>query len=198
MSNEIKEKEEYEKYARDHRKELDAQEVKLGDVVKVLVGQFAGETGIIVGISVCHNDYTDLYYEVDMNCEVPEKYKCRKTLITPNNVVGGVSAHEFKVLSPFNRQQKQRLIPKDYFNQILALQEKYVMLECECRRFTDWVINYARDTRAIAVESDNDSLNWAAREICLNLRPKTSEEKEAEKKALKDAVDRVFNNTIGR
>ena len=36
MSNEIKEKEEYEKYARDHRKELDAQEVKLGDVVKVV------------------------------------------------------------------------------------------------------------------------------------------------------------------
>lgn len=105
MSNEIKEKEEYEKYARDHRKELDAQEVKLGDVVKVLVGQFAGETGIIVGISACHNDYTDPYYEVDMNCEVPEKYKCRKTLMTPNNVIGGLSAHEFKVIG--NHTPKQ-------------------------------------------------------------------------------------------
>ena len=91
-------KEEYEKYARDHRKELDAQEVKLGDVVTVCIGQFAGETGIIVGIFACHNDYTDPYYEVDMNCEVPEKYKCRKTLISPNNVIGGLSAHEFKVI----------------------------------------------------------------------------------------------------
>lgn len=98
MSNEIKEKEEYEKYARDHRKELDAQEVRLGDVVTVLVGQFAGEKGVIVGISACHNDYSDPYYEVDMNCEVPEKYKCRKTLISPNNVIGGLSAHEFKVI----------------------------------------------------------------------------------------------------
>ena len=98
MSNEIKEKEEYEKYARDHRKELDAQEVRLGDVVTVLVGQFAGEKGVIVGISACHNDYSDPYYEVDMNCEVPEKYKCRKTLISPNNVIGGLSAHEFEVI----------------------------------------------------------------------------------------------------
>lgn len=98
MSNEIKEKEEYEKYARDHRKELDAQEVRLGDVVTVLVGHFAGEKGVIVGISACHNDYSDPYYEVDMNCEVPEKYKCRKTLISPNNVIGGLSAHEFEVI----------------------------------------------------------------------------------------------------
>lgn len=98
-------KEEYEKYARDHRKELDAQEVKLGDVVTVCIGQFAGETGIIVGIFACNNDYTDPYYEVDMNCEVPEKYKCRKTLITPNNVIGGLSAHEFKVIG--NRSPKK-------------------------------------------------------------------------------------------
>lgn len=98
MSNEIKEKEEYEKYARDHRKELDAQEVRLGDVVTVLVGQFAGEKGVIVGISACHNDYSDPYYEVDMNCEVPEKYKCRKALISPDNVIGGLSAHEFEVI----------------------------------------------------------------------------------------------------
>lgn len=98
MSNEIKEKEEYEKYARDHRKELDAQEVKLGDVVTVLVGQFAGEKGVIVGISACQNDYSGPYYEVGMNCEVPEKYKCRKTLISPNNVIGGLSAHEIEVI----------------------------------------------------------------------------------------------------
>lgn len=106
MSNEIKEKEEYEKYARDHRKELDTQEVKIGDVVKVLVGQFAGETGIVVGIIACDkSDYTDPYYEIALNCEVPEKYKCRKTLITPNNVAGGFSAHDFEVIG--NRAPKQ-------------------------------------------------------------------------------------------
>ena len=71
MSNEIKEKEEYEKYARDHRKELDAQEVKLGDVVKVLVGHFAGEKGVIVGMIACDkSDYADPYYEIEMECDV--------------------------------------------------------------------------------------------------------------------------------
>lgn len=90
-------KDELEKYARDNRKRLAKQVVKLGDVVEVLVGQFAGEKGVIVGIIACGNDYTDPYYEVNMYCEVPDKYKCRKTLITPNNVVGGFSACEFIV-----------------------------------------------------------------------------------------------------
>lgn len=98
-------KEELEKYARENRKRLDEQEVKLGDVIKVLVGQFAGETGVIVSISACRNDYTDPYYEADMNCEVPDKYKCRKTLISPNNVIGGLSATDFEVIG--NRAPKQ-------------------------------------------------------------------------------------------
>lgn len=98
-SNEIKEKEEYEKYARDHRKRLDAQEVKLGDVVKVLVGHFAGETGVIVGISACDkHDYSDPYYEIGLECEVPEKYLCRKSLVEANKVTGGWSRRDFKVI----------------------------------------------------------------------------------------------------
>ena len=93
----MKTKQELEAYALENRKRLDAQEVKLGDVVKVLRGRFAGEKGVIVGIIACGNDYTDPYYEVDMACEVPDKYKCRKTLITPNNVVGGFNACDFIV-----------------------------------------------------------------------------------------------------
>lgn len=92
-------KEELEKYAHENRKRLDAQEVKIGDVVKVLRGRFAGETGVIVGIIVCGRDYADPYYEVDMDCEVPDKHKCRKnTLAQPNNVIGGLSAYEFEVI----------------------------------------------------------------------------------------------------
>ena len=92
-------KEELEKYAYENRKRLDAQEVKIGDVVKVLRGQFAGETGVVVGIIACIGDYTDPYYEVDMECEVPDKYKCRKnTLAQPNNVIGGLSVYEFEVI----------------------------------------------------------------------------------------------------
>lgn len=99
-------KEGLEKYARENRKRLDSQEVKIGDVVKVLVGQFAGETGIVIGIIACdESDYTDPYYEIALNCEVPEKYKCRKTLITPNNVAGGFAAHDFEVIG--NRAPKQ-------------------------------------------------------------------------------------------
>lgn len=91
-------KEELEKYAHENRKRLDAQEVKIGDVVKVLRGQFAGETGVIVGIIVCGRDYADPYYEVDMDCEVPDECKCRKNTLAPNNVIGGLSAYEFEVI----------------------------------------------------------------------------------------------------
>ncbi len=91
-------KEELEKYAHENRKRLDAQEVKIGDVVKVLRGQFADETGVVVGIIACIGDYTDPYYEVNMDCDVPEKYKCRKSFISPNNVIGGLSAYDFEVI----------------------------------------------------------------------------------------------------
>lgn len=106
MSNEIKEKEEYEKYARDHRKELDAQEVRLGDVVTVLVGHFAGEKGVIVGMIACDNsDYADPYYEIEMECDVPEEFRVRKTLIGQSRVIGGVEKRYLKVIG--NRAPKQ-------------------------------------------------------------------------------------------
>lgn len=106
MSNEIKEKEEYEKYARDHRKELDAQEVKLGDVVTVLVGHFAGEKGIIVGMIACDkSDYADPYYEIEMECDVPEEFRVRKTLIGQSRVIGGVEKRYLKVIG--NRAPKE-------------------------------------------------------------------------------------------
>lgn len=91
-------KDELEDYARDNRDRLQAQEVKLGDEVKMLKGQFAGETGVVVGLQAFREDISDPYYEVDMNCEIPDKYKCRKTLLTPNNIIGGVSAYEFEVM----------------------------------------------------------------------------------------------------
>lgn len=106
MSNEIKEKEKYEKYARDHRKELDAQEVRLGDVVTVLVGHFAGEKGVIVGMIACDkSDYADPYYEIEMECDVPEEFRVRKTLIGQSRVIGGVEKRYLKVIG--NRAPKQ-------------------------------------------------------------------------------------------
>lgn len=97
-------KSELENYARENRKRLEAQEVKLGDVVEVLIGQFAGEKGVVVGIIACGNDYADPYYEIDMDCEVPDKYKCRKNSLMPN-VVGGFNAYEFVVCG--NRAPEQ-------------------------------------------------------------------------------------------
>ena len=87
-------------------------ELKLGDIVKVSKGKFAGKTGHVVGISTYDNNFTDPYYEVYMYCVVPEKYKCRKPLIGNNNVIGGLSADELEVLYSAKSQQ-QRLIPKD-------------------------------------------------------------------------------------
>lgn len=153
-------------------------ELKLGNIVKVSKGKFAGKTGHVVGVSAYGNDFTDPYYDVYMYCEVPEKYRCRKTLINAkineNHVIGGLSADELEVIYSAESQQ-QRLVPKDYLRQILDLQEKYTTLDCECRRFTDWVLNYLRDCRAMAIQFDNEYLNLASREIYSHLRPKTAE-----------------------
>ena len=149
-------------------------ELKLGDIVKVSKGKFARKTGHVVGISAYGNDFTDPYYDVYMYCEVPEEYRCRKTLINANHVIGGLSADELEVIYSAESQQ-QRLAPKDYLKQILDLQEKYTTLDCECRRFTDWVLNYLRDCRAMAIQFDNEYLNLASREIYSHLRPKTAE-----------------------
>lgn len=155
-------------------------ELKLGDIVKVLQGKFAGKTGHVVGISAYGNDFTDPYYDVYMYCEVPEEYRCRKTLINANHVIGGLCADELEVIYSAESQQP-RLATKDYLKQILDLQEKYTALNSECRRFADWVLNYLRDCRAIAIQFDNEYLNIASREIYSHLRPKTAEEKESEK-----------------
>lgn len=99
-------KEELEQYARENRKRLDAQEVKLGDVVKVLVGHFAGEKGVIVGMIACDkSDYADPYYEIEMECDVPEEFRVRKTLIGQSRVIGGVERRYLKVIG--NRAPKQ-------------------------------------------------------------------------------------------
>ena len=174
------------------------QEINLGDAVKVLDGLFKDKTGVVVGKIAVGNDFDDPYYEVEMQCEVPDKYKCRKTLIGSNNVIAGVSAEELEVVCPRNSQQSQRLIPKDYINQLYALQEKLTTLECECLRFTEWVINFTRDCRSVAVHFDNEYLTLAAQKMVVNLRPKTAEEKEAEKRVLRDAANEAFNKAIGR
>ena len=136
-------------------------ELKLGDIVKVSKGVFAGKTGHVVGISTYDNNFTDPYYEVYMHCVVPDKYKCRKTLIGSNNVIGGVSAEELEVVCPRNSQQSQRLIPKDYLNQLLALQEKLTTLECEHRRFADYVMNLTHNRDTQAIHFDDEYLNMA-------------------------------------
>lgn len=174
------------------------QEIKLGDTVKVSRGVFKDKIGVVVGMIVLGNDFDDPYYEVDMNCEVPEKYKCRKTLIGSNNVIGGVSAEELEVVCPRNSQQSQCLIPNDYLNKCLELQEKYTELQCECRRFAGLVMNLTRDCRLVAVQFENECLNMAAHIIAADLRPKTAEEKEAERKMISDAAKYAFNKTIGK
>lgn len=81
-------------------------------------------------------------------------------------------------------------------SELLALQAKYTELQCECRRFLDWVLNLSRDSRSMAVQFEDDSLNFAAREICSNFRLKTAEEKNAEYQVLHDKVEEIANNTL--
>lgn len=77
------------------------QEIKLGDKVEVLHGAYKGKTGTIVGMMVLDQDYADPYYEVNMDCEVEERYKCRQTMITPSNIIGGVVASDIKLISHY-------------------------------------------------------------------------------------------------
>lgn len=140
-------------------------ELKLGDTVKVLEGVFKDKIGVVVGINTYDKDFDDPYYEVEMQCEVPDKYKCRKTLIGPNNVIGGVSAEKLEVVCPRNSQQSQHLTPKDYLNKCLELQEKYAILQCECMRFADYVMNLTQNRDAIAIRFDDEYLNMAAKKL---------------------------------
>lgn len=80
---------------------------------------------------------------------------------------------------------------------LLELQGKYTTLQCECKRFADWVMNLTRDCRSVAIQFEDEYLDMAARQIAGNLRPKTAEEKEAERKKFSDAVNDAFNKTIG-
>ena len=44
---------------------------------------------------------------------------------------------------------------------VLALQEKYTTLQCECKRLADWVLNMSHDRCAIAIKFDNEYLSIA-------------------------------------
>lgn len=81
-------------------------------------------------------------------------------------------------------------------SELLALQAKYTELQCECRRFLDWVLNMSRDCRAVAIMFEDDSLRFAASEICTNFRIKTAEEKDAELKVLRAKAEEIANNTL--
>lgn len=72
----------------------------------VLVGHFAGEKGVIVGMIACDkSDYADPYYEIEMECDVPEEFRVRKTIIGQSRVIGGVERRHLKVIG--NRAPKQ-------------------------------------------------------------------------------------------
>ena len=46
-------------------------------------------------------------------------------------------------------------------HELLELQEKYTTLQCECKRFADWVLNMSHDRCAIAIKFDNEYLSIA-------------------------------------
>lgn len=126
------------------------EEVKIGDVVKMQNGLFAGKTGVVVGImkpSRC--DIGDLYYEVEMDCEVPDEYKCRKALLTPNNIIGGVSASEFKVCGNHTPEKQTEGIKLDlsdtYWEKYRANLVRDLALDWEILNtdFADRIVDFA-------------------------------------------------------
>lgn len=106
------------------------QEIKLGNKVEVLHGAYKGKTGTIVGMMVLDQDYADPYYDVNMDCEVEERHKCRKTMITPSNIIGGVVASDIKLISHYGGFKvggKVRICSKasDLYGQVATVKELY-------------------------------------------------------------------------
>ena len=48
---------------------------------------------------------------------------------------------------------------------VLALQEKYTTLQCECMRFADYVMNLTHDNNKIRLEFENKYLEMAAKSL---------------------------------
>lgn len=63
-----------------------------------------------------------------MDCEVEERHKCRKTMITPSNIIGGVIASDIKLISHYGGFKvggKVRICSKasDLYGQVVTVKE---------------------------------------------------------------------------
>lgn len=78
--------------------------ITIGDKVRVIRGRFSGETGIVVGVRASDKRCVDdLYYEVEMDCEIPDSCKCRKSFLDNHgNVAGGFDACDLELVMSGN------------------------------------------------------------------------------------------------
>lgn len=53
------------------------------------------------------------------------------------------------------------LVPKDCLNKCLELQVKYTTLQCECKRFADYVMNLTHNRDATALQFEDEYLRMA-------------------------------------
>ncbi len=56
---------------------------------------------------------------------------------------------------------QDRPIPNQYLTQICDLMEKYTTLQCECKRFADYVMNLTHNRDTQALQFDDEYLNMA-------------------------------------
>lgn len=56
---------------------------------------------------------------------------------------------------------QDRPIPNQYLNQIRDLMEKYTTLQCECKRFVDYVMNLTHGHNVTALQFDDEYLRMA-------------------------------------
>lgn len=50
-------------------------------------------------------------------------------------------------------------------HELLELQEKYTTLQCECKRFADYVLNLTYESNTIRLEFENKYLEMAAKSL---------------------------------
>lgn len=50
-------------------------------------------------------------------------------------------------------------------HELLKLQEKYTTLQCECKRFADYVLNLTYESNTIRLEFENKYLEMAAKRL---------------------------------
>lgn len=100
---------------------------------------------------------------------IPAKYlikvdtESKKPFVAEDKIMGDWQKAWYEKYSPLHRPfvPTDRPVPKDYLNKCLELQRELTRLQCECKRFADYVMNLTHGRDAMAIQFDDEYLRMA-------------------------------------